>query len=242
MNAAPRPSVLSSVTAPAGSALAALFGAVGLVRRDRPLHPKGVVVEAVLRRTGVRERWGSAWLDERGEDHGLVRLSRSVGLPGVLPDILGLAFSFEADDGSRHDLLLATTGLGRLSRFLLLPGRDSLNSTYTCLFPYTAPRGSLLLAAVPARNRPAVAFDDLPAADHVWPISFRMLVAAPRESWQPFGELTLAAARHEDAATSLRFDPVVFPLPGLRWHPWLAQLREPSYAAARRRVPASQAR
>lgn len=224
MNADHRRSLLSAVAAPAGSALAAFFSAVGWVRRDRPLHPDGVVVDAVLRRTGVRNRqWGTAWLDQPGEDHGQVRLSRAAGLPGVLPDVLGLAFTFRTDDGHRHDLLLATTGLDAVSRFLLTPARDPWKATYTCLLPYTAARGSVLLAAAPAQNRPR---------------SFRMLAAPRTGSWEPFGELALAAGRHEDQATVLRFDPVVHPLPGLTWRPWLARLREPSYAAARRRTPA----
>jgi hypothetical protein len=206
---------------PAGWTLARLFSAVGLLRRGRPLHPKGVVFDAVLSRTGGRQGWGTAWLDQEGQDHGVVRLSRAAGLPEGLPDILGLAFSFHGDDGRRHDLLLATTGLGR----------DPLRSTYTCLFPYTTPHGSILIGAAPDRPRSTA------GTDTGEPISFRMLVALPRGNWQPFGRLTLTA--RDTVATPLRFDPVVHELPGLIWRPWLAQLREPAYGAARRRTGAS---
>lgn len=223
VNVDPRRAASSLVVAPAGSALAAVFTAVGLARRSRPLHPHGVVVDAVLRRSGVAGApWGTGWLDGPGEDRGVVRLSRAAGLPSVLPDVLGLAFSFDTG-GRRHDLLLATTGLGALSRFVLMPAQDPLGSTYTCLLPYTSPRGPVVLAAVPVRHRPR---------------SFSVRAAAPGGRWEAFGVLTLGAERQDEAATSLRFDPVVHPLPGLSWPSWVARLREPSYAAARRHTPA----
>lgn len=218
-------SVGSLVAAPAGSVLAALFTVVGLVRRNRPLHPRGVVVDAVLRRTGVPgSPWGTGWLDEPGEDRGVVRLSRAAGLPGPLPDVLGLAFGFRTA-GRRHDLLLATTGLGAVSRFVLVPARDTFGSTYTSLLPYQAPGGPVVLAAVPLPGRPH---------------TFSLRAAAPAGSWRTFGELTLGAAREDAAATTMRFDPVAHPLPGLQWPPWAARLREPSYAAARRHTPPTQ--
>jgi hypothetical protein len=229
-------SIFSLLSVPAGRALAGLFTAVGVVRRGRPLHPKGVFFDAVLSRTGAHGQWGTAWLDQAGEDHGLVRLSRAVGLPERLPDILGLAFSFRTDDGGRHDLLLATAGLGRISRYLLALRRNPLNSAYTCLFPYTAPRGSLLIAAVPVRPQPSIKTVNSPVSG---PISFRMLVAAPRGSWQPFGKLTLTAVDQRTAEKSFRFDPVVYQLPGLSWQRSLAQLGEPAYSAARRQTGAA---
>lgn len=232
-------SMLSLLTAPAGAALGALSGGVGLVRRNRPLHPKGVVLAAVLHRSGGQTRRGAAWLDEDGEDRGLVRLSRSVGLPDQLPDILGLAFSFRSGDDRRHDLLLASTGVGPVSRFVLTPRRDPLNSAYTCLFPYAGPRGLVVIGAVPAQTRPAVSLNDLAADDGFSPVSFRMLAAAPRQDWEQFGELTIGAVDRTDEAMSLRFDPMVHPLPGLSWQPWLVRLREPAYAAARHITPRS---
>ncbi|HET8682595.1 MAG TPA: hypothetical protein VFM54_12085 [Micromonosporaceae bacterium] len=222
----------------AGPALGAVFGAVAAARRGRPLHPTGVVLHAVLNRTGSIEPWGSAWLDQPGEDHGLARLSRAAGLPAKLPDILGLALTWDSDGGQRHDLLLATTGRSPLTRFLLVPRRDPVNSGYASLLPYSSPRGPVLLAAVPARRRPAASLDDVASAAANQPLWFRLLVAAPLGGWRQFGSLKLTARGHGEPDPPLRFDPVRNPPQGLRWHRPLVEVREPAYAAARRFGPA----
>jgi hypothetical protein len=207
--------------------LAKLFRTLALLRGSKPLHPKGVVLTAVLHRTGTPERWGAPWLDQPGEDYGVARLSRAVGLPQPLPDILGLALTFTASTGARHDLLLASTGVGFPMRFILTPRRDPTRATYSCLFPYATARGPVVLAAVPA---------PIEGPDTHWteaPLIFRMLAAAPGSAWDQFGFLRLS--RRPDAAEDppMRFDPVLYELPGLGYYPALAKLRKPSYAAAR---------
>jgi hypothetical protein len=183
------------------------------------------VWDATVRRTGTARRWGSAWLDEPGEDRGLARLSRSVGLPAALPDILGLAFTFDDPDGTRHDLLLSTAGLGRVTRFVLVPRHDPARVGYTCLFPYAAPKGPVVLAATPVT----------PSARQ---LVFQLLAASPGGRWQPFGRLELVARTDPEPDLPVRFDPVLHPLPGLDYYPALRRLREPAYAAARRFSPA----
>jgi len=214
------------VTAVPGSVLGALSAAAATVRGGRPLHPDGVVFDAVVRRTGSRRRWGAPWLDDPGEDRGLARLSRAAGLPAWSPDVLGLAVSFDDPDGERHDLLLSSTGTGRVSRFVLRPRRD-FATAYTCLLPYLGTTGLVVLGAVPDQARSA------------GPVGFRLLAAAPRGPWHEFGQLHLTARDSE--AEERRFDPVLHPLPELRLPPALASLREPAYAAARRfgRLPGS---
>lgn len=198
-----------------GSLLGGVFGTVARIRHDKPLHPRGTVYDAVLRRVGAPEPWEAEWLDTAGEDHGLVRLSRSVGLPRPLPDVLGLALTVGGASGDRHDVLLATTGLRPGARFALLPRRDPFTVPYGSLLPYRTPRGLVLLAAVPTtRGR------------------FRLLAAAPAGRWREFATLDLTARPGPDEA--IRFDPVLHPPPGLSWPPALARLREPAYAAARR--------
>jgi hypothetical protein len=217
------------VPSAAGTVLAKLFQTLAIVRRSKPLHPKGVVLTAVLRRTGAPQPWGARWLDQPGEDHGVARLSRAVGLPRPLPDILGLALTFNDTTGARHDLLLASTGLGVSTRFVLVPRRDPTIATYSCLLPYASPRGSVLLAAVPAHN----------AGTHptAASLTFRMLAAAPRGAWQEFGVLRITPRPNADPDPPLRFDPVLNELPGLRYYPVLTKLREPSYEEARSAWP-----
>jgi hypothetical protein len=218
--------------AAAGSVLDKLFEAVAVVRRKKPLHPRGVLLDATVYRTGTPIRWDAAWLDDPGEDHGIARLSRAVGLPGQVPDIMGLALALPGPAASRYDLLLASTGRGRLMRFVLTLRRDLTRAFYSSLFPYASPKGPVLLAAVPAQT----ASRGIPRHPASVPLEFRLLAAAPRGHWQDYGLLRLTAGDGSDPDPPVSFDPVLNPLPGLRYYAPLTQLREPAYAGARRRT------
>lgn len=198
---------------------AVLAGAVRLVAAARPaakpLHPRGAVERARLTRTGARPRTGVPWLDEAGEDRVLLRRSRAVGLPAGLPDIHGLALRVPVTADRHADLLLATTGLGAVTRFLLTASRTPQGRPMTTLLPYRGPHGPLLLAAVAEGSD-----------------SFRLLCGPARGDWRPFAELRVEPEA-EAPDPLLSFDPVLNPVPGLRLYEWVRRLREPGYAAAR---------
>lgn len=205
-----------SVAVSAGGGL--LAGATRVVAAARPaakpLHPHGEVRGAQLRRSGSDVPTGVAWIDEPGTDEVLVRRSRAIGLPGALPDIHGLAVRVPLAEGGHADVLLASTGLGRLTRFTLTAARSPERRPMTTLMPYRSPTGPLLLAATPA-------------GEHV-----ELAWARPGGDWHRFGELVLAApAAAGDALIS--FDPVRNPVPGLDSYDWVRRLREPAYATAR---------
>jgi hypothetical protein len=202
-----------------GSALATATRVASAVRPPaKPLHPRGEVVDATLRRHGGARPSGVAWLDEAGDDRVLARLSRAVGLPGPLPDVHGLGLRVPVDDplgGVHADVLLATTGLGRLTRYTLTPTRRRDGRPYTTLLPYRGPQGALMLGAV---------------ADGEG--SFTLAWAGPTGPWVAFATLDLPTTPGSDDPIS--FDPVLHPLPGLGQYPWLVRLREPAYRTARR--------
>jgi hypothetical protein len=199
--------------------LAGVFYAVGRVRPTaKPLHPYGQLMHGRLWRTGLDDRSGASWLDEPGDDQVLVRFSRAVGLPLPLPDIFGIALRAPAGAGC-GDLLFATTGLGRASRFLLRPVRSRDAGTYSTLLPYRSPRGPVLLAARPE------------AGDS----RFSLACALGTGPWQPFASLEIAGQSDPgDADPLLSFDPVLNCLPGLEPYDWVRRVREGAYAAARR--------
>ena len=169
----------------------------------------------MLRRDGGWPLSGVEWLDGSGEDPVLVRTSRALGLPPRFPDIHGLALRVPTDAG-HADVLLATTGLGRVSRFLLTASKDATSRPFTTLLPYRTPRGPVLIGAM------ATARD-----------AFELQWASSVGEWVPFGRLQLAAPADGDPPIS--FDPVVNHLPGLEFYPWVQLLREPAYRSARRR-------
>jgi hypothetical protein len=161
------------------------------------------------------------------------RLSRSLGLPGRCPDILGLALRF-ANDGTFSDVLLASTGASRAGRFALTLRRNAAAGVFSSLMPYKTASGPLLLAArtvsAPGQLRaePRSFRSDL--GQNAWILG--LYHARPLGHWVRFGTLTLGTSGAHD--TPDRFDPVLNTLPGAGTYDWTAQLREPSYTAARR--------
>ncbi len=215
-------------------AAAARVAAAGtsLRRGRKPLHPRGVVVEGTVHRTGSPERFGVPWLDEPGRDSVTVRLSRSAGFPAPVPDVLGLALRVHLDGGDA-DLLFNTSGPGVLGRLLLRPSTAPLlaGGTYSTLERYTAATGPVLLAVV-------VGAEPLPGTG----TTVRLAAARPSGPWRPFGVLDLPAL---DGAHDrpLDLDPTRNLVPGLDAAGRLWRIRAAAYAAARdTRTPAPPAR
>jgi hypothetical protein len=214
--------VMPALVAPAhalasagGALLAATTRAVAAVRpAAKPLHPRGEVTHGRLFRLGAQPATGVPWLDEPGEDDVLVRRSRAIGLPGSAPDIHGLAVRVPRPGGGHGDLLLATTGWGRLTRFVLTVSRSPRRRPMTTLLPYRTARGPLLIGARSTGEE-----------------SFELAVAAPEGEWVRFAELRLSALPADDSDVS--FDPVTNQLPGLEQYDAVERLREPSYRTAR---------
>ncbi len=146
----------------------------------------------------------------------LVRQSRAIGLPPPVPDIHGLAIRVPTNVGRHGDLLFASTGLGRLTRFTLTAARSPYRRPMTTLLPYRTPVGAVLLAAV---------FRDASRIELAW--------ATPSGRWHPFADLSLPTDPSDHADMPVSFDPVTNVLPGLEPYDWVRQLREPSYATAR---------
>jgi hypothetical protein len=203
-----------------GAALSALFTAFSRLRpAEKPLHPRGRVVDARLARTGAAAPFGVAWLDEPGAEDVVVRFSRGVGLPSGLPDVLGMAVRIPTVTGFA-DLLFSTTGRGRVTRFLMVPRRRYAPAWYGTLMPYRSAAGPVLLAAAarPLGQR----------------ITVELLAARPRGAWQPFASFSAAAPDVHTSDRAITFEPMAHFPPGLEPYQWVANLREGAYAAARR--------
>jgi hypothetical protein len=208
----------------AGRAVAVPLGALARRRRGKPMHPRGVVLDAVLERTGGPAGWGVPWLARSGDEAALVRLSRGAGLPSPLPDLLGLAVRLRGPDGP-VDLLLSTTGRGRLTRWLPVPRRDA-GAAYSSIMGYRTPAGPVFLAALPEPGAGPVA-----AAARAGRLAFTLAAARGTGPWQPFARLRLLAPVPE-VDPDLRFDAVRNPPPDLVPDGPMARFRAPAYAAA----------
>jgi hypothetical protein len=210
-------SAVRAASSAGGQVLRAATGLIASRPAAKPLHPRGSIVGGTLRRFGGEVGTGAAWLDQRGDDHVLVRQSRAVGLPPRVPDIYGLAVRVPSEGGRHGDLLFASTGLGRLTRFTLTFARSPHGRPLTTLLPYRTPAGAVLLSAV---------YLDQSTVALAW--------ATSAGAWHPFAELILDTDPATEVDVPLSFDPVENELPGLENYPWVRRLREPAYSSARR--------
>jgi hypothetical protein len=212
-----------------GAALRTGFRALLAVRRPRPIHAAGWVLRGTLEWRAGAAPAGITWIDEPPAEPAPVigRLSRSVGLPPALPDIIGLALRVEAA-GSPADIELASTGIGVPTRFLLTPHRSAARATLGTLLPYRGTRGPVLVCArtVSPRDLPAGGDALADALIHGWHV--RLYHATPLGRWHAFADVTLRL--HEDQTDAdLRFDAVRRAIPGARTYDWVRAVRQPTY-------------
>jgi hypothetical protein len=204
-----------------GRVLAITFAAIRVVRRPRPIHPKGTVYQGYVSWVNPGgPSSGIAWIDfppVSGRQRVIVRVSRSLGLPSAVPDVIGLAVKFMTERGVA-DLELASSWLGLPSRFLLRPSR-SLDGAFGSLMPYRGEVGPVLVSARTSERD-----------DEVWKID--LFHATPSSAWRRFAVVSLEPERLRDTST-LRFDPILNPLPGANTYDWTRRLRQRSYRVAR---------
>ena len=232
------------ISAVGGHVFALIFRTLKKVRPDRPIHPDGVALVGTLERYGHDLASGISWVDSPGTDHVTARLSRSLGLPDALPDILGLAVRIPKGEG-HADVLLASTGASRAGRFILTLHRSPTAAVFTTLMPYKGEAGPVLLAArtlqAPALPLAAPGPFRRALGENLWALGF--YYSRPGGTWTQFATLTLGIAPGL-ADTATRYDPVLNPLSGSGTYRWARRLREPSYTAARRppKTPSSPAK
>ena len=198
------------VEATAGVVSAAVLGTASAVRRARIFHPDGVAFEATLDVAGGSH--GAPLLDVAARHDAVVRLSRAVGLPRSVPDILGLAIRIcDAHGPDRHqDLLTVTSSTRRILRHLLVPASGFDHERWSTLLPYRLGDRRVVLGArrINTRTRRRIRLDDL---DHRGAagegIRFSLDVAAISGPWEPFGVLTLGERLPDATAEAIGFDP-----------------------------------
>lgn len=211
--------------------------AVARVRRRPALHPDGLVLSGVVEvQPDGGEPWSVGFLDEPGRYEAVVRWSRAAGLPGSLPDGMGLAMRVlgPASSNRPFDLLLTSSGASRFARHLPLPRRRG-DGPYSTLTGYRFPDRERVIAAFPAERgrRLSTALPQLAAELRERPVTFRLCAAAHDETWRPFATLTVRPEPPAASRAPLGFDPYTDCLPDLRPGPRLRRIRQAAYAGSR---------
>lgn len=177
------------------------FARLARLRRSPAFHPRGVLLAGRM----VVTEPGSGLAAALGTAQGgavLVRLSKGIGTPAGLPDLLGLAVRVHRPAAGPLDLLLTTTGRRRGTDALLFPSRGWLRNPYSTLLPYRLPDGRAVLRVVADDpGRPIGArLADVGAAVAAAPLRFTVL-----QGRRAVGHIVLEREEHGEIA----FDPVL---------------------------------
>ena len=208
----------------------AAFRAASRLRGERAIHARGRTLTARVRVTGGA-RTGAPLLDTAAEHSALVRVSRSVGLPLPLPDVLGLAVRvLDAHGPGRHqDLLLDSTREPALLRRLPWPARDHLRPLHGSLLPYDVAGRRLLIGARALPGQPGATLDDLPDR-----FDLELLIATPRGPWQVWAVLSSDGVLPAPEGRRTRFNPWTTGggiRPAGPWQQWRKQAYDASHVA-----------
>lgn len=152
-------------------------------------------------------------LTEPATHRGIVRFSRSLGLPEASPDIHGMAVRLPDLHGRDHhqDLLLVSSGDGLLVHHLFVPGFGYFDRPYSSVLAFRGRGRAFLLAArlAPDAPRPrggGSELADLLAAATTGRLRYDFGVAAITGTMVPVGALTVGE-RLDPSLERTRFNP-----------------------------------
>jgi hypothetical protein len=220
-----------------GRAVEVAFWWVARLRSGRAVHTKGTLLRAQLRVDG--ESLTGAALGGPWTRPALVRLSKSVGTPRGLPDLLGVAFRVEMpppfSDTGLLDMLFASAGRHDLNHFVLTPTARWWSRPYSTVLPYHVDgRTRFLGLQAELPDRDAGGAEPVSVEADIGCIR-RALVLTERSLTGPLchvGCLVLDAV--PAASEAISFDPILNASP--RVHPirFLSRVREWAYIGSRR--------
>jgi hypothetical protein len=207
------------------------FRALARLRQARAFHPVGVAFHGIATTTSGAPRGLPS-----GEWPAVVRFSRGAGLPEPLPDLLGIGVRLEgaADLGRPFDLLMTSTGSGRLTRHVLRPARTFGSGRASTLLPYAGPDGSVVLS-VRVTDGQVGGLADVrrrcgdPTGDG---LTLELSRSDAGGGWVPFGQVHVRGLLDEADERALDLDPF-HTGPDLVPSGLLNRLRRPAYGGSR---------
>lgn len=190
----------------------ALYGALSKLRQARSFHPDGIVFEATVEiDRPSAELAGAPLLATAGAHPAIVRLSRGLGLPEPLPDVLGLTVRFVNVHGpGRHqDFLMVESLDGAPGHHVILPVRSFFDRPYSSILLYRIGSEIRLVGALQVTDPEpgATAFAELERTAGERAVAFDLAVASLRGRWQAIGRIRLGERLALSEGERIRFNP-----------------------------------
>lgn len=227
---------MKTVGARASSAVGGPFQWVAALRNGRVFHPDGVLTTGSVERTAPP---GDGLPVETTHDV-VARLSKGLGLPGAVPDIIGLAVRLppQPSAATPWDILLASAGTGPAGRVVgVRPALRWSGQPLSSVMPVRYHNRNWWISArmVDDINGFGVPLADVRDRLRDSGVRFDIDQACGAQPFRPLARLTLRGVVPSDAAHDVAFDPVLHVAPGVRPAPqWLASLRAHAYDRSRR--------
>jgi hypothetical protein len=203
------------------------------LRHRRVFHPLGVLAEGRMERVAPD---GQGLPIESADVLG--RVSKAVGIPGGLPDLIGLAWRMppHGSASTPWDVLLVSAGSGVLTRFALRPALSWTGTTLSTLMPLRHDDGWWWVKAeVRTQVDQRLSLDGVRRAIDDGGLVFDIAQAHGTGPFEPLAVLTLTKVIPTDEDHDVSFDPTRNTAPGVGLGPgWLTALRERAYLRSRR--------
>lgn len=202
------------------------------IRRRRIFHPVGVMATGSLERV-------AAPADGLPVESSQVqaRISKAIGLPGGLPDLIGLALRLPPQPFSATpwDILMASTGSGPLTRFALRPV-TSWQATMNTLMPlrYHGHYWWIRARMTSEFETEGLSLDDV-AEEVERGVEFQLDQACGTADFVPLARVVLNEVIPAAPSHDVAFDPTIHSAPDVTLAPeWLTNIRRRSYERSRR--------
>lgn len=167
----------------------------------------------------------------------IVRVSKAVGMPGLLPDFIGLAIRIVPQASTTPwDILLVSAGSGVVARAVALrPVTSWTGQTMTSLMPLRYQQSAWWLRAriVTEIGGAGLSLDNVRDQIQYGGIDVALDQARGGADFTPLARLRVATVIDAGQA-DVPFDPVINTAPGVTLYPgWLADLRARAYQRSR---------
>jgi hypothetical protein len=211
-------------------ALPIQFGSA--IRRRRVFHPVGVLANGAIERLAPP---GEGLPVESSDVVG--RVSKGIGLPGALPDIIGLAIRMPPQPfaATPWDVLLASAGSGLLTR-VALRAAASWNTSMSSLMPlnYQGQNWWVRGRMVTEIDESGLSLESLSAHIGGAGVEFDIEQARGTQEFEPLAHLTLDEVIPAGPSHDVAFDPTIHTAPDVRLAPsWLTDIRRRAYERSR---------